>query len=66
MLDWITLLIEAVGILILCVWIVIPIHEFKLIFRRLRQEGHPTLTHPMHRRHSAHHRPGGPNSGEDD
>jgi hypothetical protein len=48
--DWITLLIEAVGVLILCIWIVIPVQEFKSIFARLRREGHPTLADP-HRDH---------------
>jgi hypothetical protein len=35
--DWITLLIEAVGIVILLVWAVIPVKEFKLILRHIRQ-----------------------------
>ena len=29
--DWITLLIEAVGVVILLLWVVIPIQEFKTI-----------------------------------
>ncbi|HEX8524487.1 MAG TPA: hypothetical protein VF669_19685 [Tepidisphaeraceae bacterium] len=35
-LDWMTLAIEIVGIFILCVWIVIPVQEFRDIFRKLR------------------------------
>jgi hypothetical protein len=31
-----TLAIEIVGIFILCVWIVIPVQEFRDIFRKLR------------------------------
>ena len=38
MLDWVTYGIEAVGIVILCVWIVVPIREFKRIFRSLNQK----------------------------
>ena len=34
--DWMTLAIEAVGALIFCVWIVIPIREYRSIYRRLR------------------------------
>jgi uncharacterized membrane protein YcjF (UPF0283 family) len=33
MLDWITITIELVGIVILLMWIVIPIQEFRGIFR---------------------------------
>jgi len=36
MFDWMTWSIEGVGILILCIWIVVPIQEFKTIFRRLK------------------------------
>ena len=36
MFDWMTWSIEAVGIVILCIWIVVPIAEFKTIFRRLK------------------------------
>ncbi len=38
MLDWMTLTIEAIGILIFCVWIVLPAREFRIIFKRLRQK----------------------------
>ena len=34
--DWMTLTIEVVGLLILCIWIVIPITEFREIFKKLR------------------------------
>jgi hypothetical protein len=40
MFDWMTWSIEAVGILILCIWIVVPIGEFRTIFRRLRLKDH--------------------------
>lgn len=36
--DWILWGIEACGIVILCIWIVIPIREFRAIARRLRQK----------------------------
>ena len=34
--DWMTLAIEAVGAVIFCVWVVIPIHEYRSIYQRLR------------------------------
>ena len=34
--DWITLLIETVGVVILLLWIVIPIREFRGILKRIR------------------------------
>jgi len=37
MMDWITLRIELIGIAIFCIWIVVPIREFRAIFKRLRQ-----------------------------
>ena len=36
--DWITISVEAVGLVILLCWIVVPIREFKGIFKRLKQE----------------------------
>ena len=36
--DAITLLIEAVGVVILMMWIVIPIREFRDIFRTVRRK----------------------------
>ena len=33
--DWMTWSVEGVGILILCVWVIVPIREFRVIFRRL-------------------------------
>lgn len=36
--DWITLTIEAMGIAIFCLWVVLPIGEFRKIFRRLKEE----------------------------
>jgi hypothetical protein len=34
--DWMTLAIEAVGAVIFCVWVVIPIGEYRSIYQRLR------------------------------
>jgi hypothetical protein len=36
--DWATATIEAVGLLILGIWIVIPIQEFKQIFAKIRHD----------------------------
>ena len=36
--DWVTLSIELVGLLILALWTVIPIQEFRLIHQRLKDE----------------------------
>jgi len=38
MLDWMTLTIEAIGIVIFLIWIVIPIREFRTILRRLKEK----------------------------
>ena len=38
MLDWGTYAIEAVGLVILCVWIVVPAREFKRIIKSLKQK----------------------------
>jgi hypothetical protein len=40
--DWMTLSIELVGLLILCIWIVIPIGEFRQILAKL----HPRADRP--------------------
>lgn len=40
--DWITLTIEAIGVLILLFWVVVPIREFSDIFRRLKHKPSPT------------------------
>lgn len=40
MLDWITIVIEAVGIVILLMWIVIPIREFRQILKVVRRKSH--------------------------
>ncbi len=37
MLDWMTLSIEAVGVVIFCIWIVVPIREFRGILNRMRR-----------------------------
>jgi hypothetical protein len=36
--DWATAIIEAVGLLILGIWIIIPIGEFKEIFAKIRHK----------------------------
>jgi hypothetical protein len=36
--DWITLSIEIIGLVILVIWTLIPIQEFKAIFARLRSQ----------------------------
>jgi hypothetical protein len=36
--DWMTLAIEIVGAAIFCVWVVIPIREYKSIYQRLRHK----------------------------
>ena len=46
MLDWITIVIELVGVAILIAWIVIPVREFRQILRAIkakerRQSGAP-------------------------
>jgi hypothetical protein len=33
--DWMTLSVEVIGVVILCVWVVIPIREFAVIARRI-------------------------------
>jgi len=40
--DWITLSIELIGLIILVIWTFIPIQEFKTIFARLRSQGRET------------------------
>ncbi len=47
MLDWMTLTIEAVGILVFCLWLVVPIGELRTIFRRLRQRPPATPSEPQ-------------------
>ncbi len=42
--DWMTLAIEITGIAIICVWIVIPVHEFRGIMARVRHK--PNLADP--------------------
>jgi len=38
MLDWMTVTIEVTGILIFCIWICVPVREFRIILRRLQQK----------------------------
>ena len=45
MVDWVTVAVEAIGVLIFFIWIIVPIGEFKSIYRHLAsqkksQEGH--------------------------
>ena len=37
--DWATFVIEAIGVTILLLWVVIPIREFRGIFREIRARG---------------------------
>jgi hypothetical protein len=49
--DWATAAIEAGGLLILGIWIVIPIQEFKQILAKMRREdsnARPTDASPPH------------------
>lgn len=34
--DWMTLSITATGAVIFCVWVIIPIREYRTIYERLR------------------------------
>ena len=38
--DWMTLSIELIGALILCLWIIIPIGEYRTIYQQLRGQRH--------------------------
>lgn len=38
--DWMTLAIEIVGAGIFCVWVIIPIREYRSIYLRLREKQH--------------------------
>ena len=38
MLDWVTIVIELVGLVILVAWIVIPIREFRQILRAVKDK----------------------------
>jgi hypothetical protein len=44
MIDWVTLAIELVGIAILLMWVVVPIREFREIFRAVRRKTAATET----------------------
>lgn len=33
--DWITCAVETVGIVIFCIWVVVPVREFRAILARL-------------------------------
>jgi hypothetical protein len=35
--DWMTFAIEACGAVIFCLWVIIPIGEYRAIHQRLRQ-----------------------------
>lgn len=35
--DWMTLAIEACGVVIFCLWVIIPIREYRAIYQRLLQ-----------------------------
>lgn len=36
--DWMTCAIELVGVVILAIWIVVPVREFRKILERLREK----------------------------
>jgi hypothetical protein len=38
MVDWVTFSVEAVGVLIFFIWIIVPIGEFKSIYRHLASQ----------------------------
>jgi len=44
--DWIMLSVEGLGLLILCVWVVVPIREFAEIARRIVPKSTPRLVEP--------------------
>ena len=44
--DWITLLIELIGVAILLMWIVIPIREFRQILRIVKTKPHAMRDEP--------------------
>jgi hypothetical protein len=37
--DWMTLTITSIGAVIFCLWVIIPIREYRVIYRRLRGRG---------------------------
>lgn len=45
--DWITLTVEAAGIAILCVWVIVPIREFAAIARRMLPMAKSKLDRPQ-------------------
>lgn len=36
--DWLTAIVEGVGVVIFCVWVVVPVREFGEIRRKLKEE----------------------------
>jgi hypothetical protein len=40
--DWITAAIEIIGIVIFVIWLIVPIREFREIFKRLKQQERST------------------------
>ncbi len=44
-LDWITLVIESIGVLILLVWIVVPAKEFREIFNAIQCKNVKNVAH---------------------
>jgi hypothetical protein len=37
--DWMTLTITSIGAVIFCLWVIIPIREYRMIYQRLRLRG---------------------------
>jgi len=42
--DWITLTIELIGVVILLLWIVIPVREFRSILKTIRHRNDAATT----------------------
>ena len=36
--DWLTATVEIIGIVIFIVWLIVPIREFREIFKRLKRQ----------------------------
>ena len=58
--DWATAAIEAVGLLILGIWIIIPVHEFQGIFAKIRHREQTGENQGDHRAPGGSDEGGGP------
>ena len=50
--DWMTLSITATGALIFCLWVVIPIREYRMIYQRPRQQSQSSEANGDGERHA--------------